>query len=187
MLAALEEWLEAASAAGQAWPGSMRVCLAGLVARLVAAAESTLPPLLRALTGDPLCAVLSFLHDADVTSLRLVCRAFRDHSSPALKKCRVDFLRTRARGVRFVDNRQCALAADVCVAAAGKGQVDALAWLHSRGCSICFWAAQGGHLEVLRYAHEHGCPMQWEECIAAALVGGYAEMVAYLRAAQPAA
>ncbi|KAJ1640765.1 hypothetical protein T492DRAFT_854299 [Pavlovales sp. CCMP2436] len=30
MLAALEEWLEAASAAGQAWPGSMRVCLAGL-------------------------------------------------------------------------------------------------------------------------------------------------------------
>jgi hypothetical protein len=55
-----------------------------------------LPPLLRALTGDPLRAVANLLPDAALTCFRLVCRAFRDHSSPALKKCGGDFLRTRA-------------------------------------------------------------------------------------------
>jgi hypothetical protein len=133
-------------------------------ARLVAAAESALPPLLRALTGDPLRAVAKLLPDAALTCFRLVCRAFRDHSSPALKKCRGDFLRTRALvafawaympgfvnnlqdiltlaasvgcvGVleELVDVRQCALTAAACEAAAKGGHLDALAWLHSRAC-----------------------------------------------------
>jgi hypothetical protein len=130
-------------------PSSKRPARAS--ARLVAAAESALPPLLRALTGDPLRAVAKLLPDAALTCFRLVCRAFRDHSSPAPKKCRGDFLRTRALVVfawlrmpgfvtalpymlRFaayvgcvgvleelVDIRQCALAADACAAAAEGG------------------------------------------------------------------
>jgi hypothetical protein len=52
--------------------------------------------LLRALGGDLLRHVVKFFDDADLPCLRLVCRAFRDHSSPAQKKCEVDFFRTRA-------------------------------------------------------------------------------------------
>jgi hypothetical protein len=181
-------------------------------ARLLARAESALPPLLRALTGDPLFAVLKLLGDADLPCARLVCRAFRDHSSPALKKCRGDFLRTRALVVfawarmpgfvtalprmltlaasvgcvgvleELVDIRQCALAADACEAAAKGGHLDALAWLHSRGCPwdsyTCYHAAAGGHLEVLRYAHEHGCPWDSYTCYSAA-EGGYLEVLRY--------
>jgi hypothetical protein len=180
-------------------------------ARLVARAESALPPLLRFLAGDPLRAVAKFLGDADLPCARLVCRAFRDHSSPALKKCREDFLRMRALAVfawaslpgfvttlpsmlrlaasvgcvgvleELVDIRQCALAADACEAAAEGGHLDALAWLHSRGCPwglTCYWAAAGGHLEVLRYAHEQGCPWDsWTCCNAAA--GGHLEVLRY--------
>jgi hypothetical protein len=247
-------------------------------ARLVAAAESALPPLPRALGGDLLRHVVKFVDDADLPCLRLTCKALRDHLSKPEKKCRVDFLRTRALvafawasmpgfvrdlqsmfelaasvgcvGVlaELVDKRQCALAACACAAAAGKGRLDALAWLHSRGCPwdiktcyvaalqghvevlryahelgcpwdadtcmaaamrghlevlryahehgcpwdivTCHVAAEGGHLEVLRYAYEHGCPLPWlvlEICRAKALVGGHAEVVEYLRTAQPTA
>jgi hypothetical protein len=181
-------------------------------ARLVADAESALPPLLRALTGDPLRTVAKLLRDAALTCFRLVCRAFRDHSSPALKKCRGDFLRTRALVVfawarmpgfvaalpsmlslaasvgcvgvlvELVDIRQCALAAAACEAAAKGGHLDALVWLHSRGCPwdvyTCYLAAVGGHLEVLRYAHEHGCPWGGYTCHLAAL-GGHLEVLRY--------
>jgi hypothetical protein len=132
----------------------------------VAAAESALPPLLHALTGDPFRAVTKILPDAAFTCFRLVCRAFLDHSSTALKKCRGDFLRTRALVAfawarmpgfvttlprmltlaasvgcvgmlkELVDNRQCALTAGACAAAAKGGNMDALAWLHSRGCPL---------------------------------------------------
>jgi hypothetical protein len=70
----------------------------------------------------------------------------------------------------------------VCDAAASHGQLEALCWLHARGCtwhtSVCFSAAQGGHLEVLRYAHEHGCPWGWITCSAAAR-GGHFEVLRY--------
>ncbi|KAJ1638544.1 hypothetical protein T492DRAFT_858302, partial [Pavlovales sp. CCMP2436] len=143
------------------------------------------------LTGDPLRAVLILLDDADLPCARLVCRAFREHSSPAQKKCRVDFLRTRTLTVfaweslpgfvvahpppcqaakrmlrlaasigcvevlvELVDNRQCPLIDDACAAAAGKGHLRALSWLHYRGCrwfsGTCSIAAKKGHLEVLR-------------------------------------
>jgi hypothetical protein len=174
-------------------------------ARLVAAAESALPPLLRAIGGDLLRHVVKFVDDADLPCLRLTCKAFRDHSSKPEKKCRVDFLRTRALvtfawasmpgfvgdlpsmlelaasvgcvGVlaELVDNRQCALTARACAIAAGKGRLDALAWLHSRGCpwdiDTCHAAAHCGHLEVLQYAHEHGCPWDESTCRAAAMEG----------------
>jgi hypothetical protein len=180
--------------------------------RLVAAAESALPRLLRALTGDPLRAVAKLLDDADLPCARLVCRTFRDHSSPALKKYRGDFLRTRpllvfawARMPGFVtalpsmlilaasvgcvgvleelvDIRQCELTADACAAAAQEGHLDALAWLHSRGCPwdrfTSYRATGGGHLEVLRYAHEHGCAWDSETCHWAA-VGGRLEVLRY--------
>jgi hypothetical protein len=182
-------------------------------ARLVAAAESSLPPLLRALGDDLLRAIVAQLDDADLPCLRLACKVFRDHSKPAQKKCIVDFLRTRALVVfasarmpgfvaelpsmlrlaarvgcvgvleELVDNRQCALTdEDVCAAAAGKGHLDALAWLHSRGCPwgiyTCWGAALGGHLEVLRYAHEHGCPWDLTTCYLAAQ-GGHLEVLRY--------
>jgi hypothetical protein len=180
-------------------------------ARLVAR-ESALPPLLRFLAGNPLRAVAKFIGDADLPCARLVCRAFRDHSSPALKKCRGDFLRTRALVVfawarlpgfvttlprmltlaasvgcvgvleELVDNRQCALPADACAAAAKGGHLDALRWLHSRGCPwtrwTCYHAAVGGHLEVLRYAHEHGCSWDSYTCSCAAN-GGHLEVLRY--------
>ncbi|KAJ1631753.1 hypothetical protein T492DRAFT_869373 [Pavlovales sp. CCMP2436] len=82
----------------------------------------------------------------------------------------------------LVDNRQCALAADACAAAAGKGQLAVLTWLHSRGCSwdrtTCVEAARGGHLEVLRYAHEHGCSW-YEETGYWAAAGGHLEVLRY--------
>jgi hypothetical protein len=179
-------------------------------------AESELPLLLRVLAGDPLRAVVQLLGDADLPCFRLVCTAFRDHSSKPEKKCIVDFFRTRAlvvfawermpgfvpggaNGLRrmlslaasvgcvevlveLVDNRQCGLSAVACAAAAGKGHLGALAWLHSRGCpwdfQICYRAAAGGHLEVLRYAHEHGCPWDKATCSRAAR-GGHLEVLRY--------
>jgi hypothetical protein len=178
----------------------------------VAAAESALPPLICALGGDLLRAVAAHVDDADLPCLRLVCKAFRDHSSPAQKKCRRDFLRTRALVVfawarmpgfvtdlpsmlrlaalvgcvgvleELVDNRQCALTAGESYAAAGKGNLDALVWLRSRGClwdiSTCTLVARGGHLEVLRYAHEHGCPWSTATCYWAA-AGGHLEVLRY--------
>jgi hypothetical protein len=211
-------------------------------ARLEARAESALPPLIRALAGDPLSAVLKLVDDADLPCARLVCKAFRGHSSPAQEMLREDFLRTRALAVfawermpgfvitedahgwsmltiaasvgcagvlaELVDNRQCELTAYACEAAAEKGHLDALAWLHSRGCpwgwtcreaaceghlevlryahvhdcpwdiDVCYFAARGGHLEVLRYAHENGCPWESSTCGNAA-VGGHLEVLRY--------
>jgi hypothetical protein len=127
-------------------------------------AESALAPLLRFLDGDPLRAVAKLLPDANLTPFRLVCTAFRDHSSKPEKKCRVDFLRTRALVVfawecmpgfvaaawrmlrlaasvgcvgvleELIDNRQCELTARACTAAAQEGHLGALTWLKSRGC-----------------------------------------------------
>jgi hypothetical protein len=175
-------------------------------------AESELSLLLRVLAGDPLRAIVQLLGDADLPCFRLVCTTFRDHSSKPEKKCIVDFLRTRALtafawermpgfvadlptmvqlgafvgcvGVleELVDNRQCALTAEACAAAAGAGHLEALTWLHSRGCpwdsKTCDWAAIGGHLELLRYAHEHGCPWDRWTCYFAA-EGGHLEVLRY--------
>mmetsp|Transcript_16235 Transcript_16235/g.37521 ORF Transcript_16235/g.37521 Transcript_16235/m.37521 type:complete len:137 (+) Transcript_16235:122-532(+) len=58
-------------------------------------AESEPSLLLHALVGNPLRAIAQLLGDANLPCFRLVCRTFREHSSPAQKKCRVDFLRTR--------------------------------------------------------------------------------------------
>jgi hypothetical protein len=143
----------------------------GASAELDVPSESEPSLLLDALAGDPLRAIAQLLGDANLPCFRLVCRVFRDHSSPAQMKCRVDFLRTRALTVfawdsmpgfvglppepyvglpymlhlaatvgceevleELVDNRQCPLTPGACDAAAGKGHLDALAWLRSRGC-----------------------------------------------------
>ena len=86
----------------------------------------------------------------------------------------------------LMDARGCAGSPDpngwVCSAAASHGQLEALSWLHARGCpwtaSTCARAAEGGHLEALRYAHEHGCA--WDEwtCYFAAQ-GGHLEVLRY--------
>ncbi|KAJ1630467.1 hypothetical protein T492DRAFT_871728 [Pavlovales sp. CCMP2436] len=209
--------------------------------RLVAAAEAL--PLLHALAGDPLRAILKLLGGADLAD-------FRDHSSPAQEMMRRSgFLRTRSLTVfacecmpdllvavwrmpllaasvgcvgaleELVDNRQCELTVlryanehgclwdsstcyhaaayghlealrQTCEKAAEGGQLEALRYAHEHGCPwdghTCWRAAQGGHLEVLRYAHEHGCPFYFKVCLSVALEYGHAEVVAYLRAAQPA-
>jgi hypothetical protein len=176
-------------------------------ARLEAATEAALPPLLRALAGDPLRAIIKLLDGADLTCARLACRDFREHSSPAQEMLRSGFLRTQALAgfawermpgfvldlpsmlrlaarvgcvgalEELIDNRQCELAAGACIAAAWRGQLDALTWLHSRGCP-CYRAAAGGYLEVLRYAHEHGCPWDGGACYKAAQ-GGHLEVLRY--------
>jgi hypothetical protein len=197
---------EGGPSAQPAPPGRVR-------ARLAAEDESVLAPLLRFLAGDPLRAIAKLLPDASLTCFRLVCTAFRDHSSKPEKKCILDFLRTRALVVfawarmpgfvlalptmlrlaasvgcagvleELVDNRQCALTVDVCDTAVGKGHLDALRWLHSRGCPwdpwTCHGAAERGHLEVLRYAHEHGCPWNCGTCNCAAK-GGQLEVLRWL-------
>ncbi|KAJ1615655.1 hypothetical protein T492DRAFT_918928 [Pavlovales sp. CCMP2436] len=157
-------------------------------AQLEARAELVLPLLVRTIAGNPLFAVLKLLDDADLLCARLVCRAFRGHSSPALKKCRrmtgfvvsdyaLEWMSTLSLAVsvgcvgvleELVDNRQCVLTTWACRAAAGKGNLHALMWLRSRGCSwdinTIYSAAKGGHLEVLRYTHEHGCPWDSVTC-----------------------
>jgi len=125
-------------------------------ARLVGRGEAALPPLLRFLAGDPLRAVAKLITDADLPCFWLACKAFRDYSSPAQERHRAAFLRTRALvafawteltgfvlemltmlrlAVRvgcvdvleeLVDNRQCALTAAACSAAAVKGQLGVL-------------------------------------------------------------
>jgi hypothetical protein len=69
-----------------------------------------------------------------------------------------------------------------------------LQYAHEHGCAwdwhSCYFAAEGGFLEVLQYALEHGCPVSaWmlDFCLTAALQHGHAEVVEYLRAAQPTA
>jgi hypothetical protein len=75
--------------------------------------------------------------------------------------------------------------------AADGGRLEVLQYAHDHGCPwdtmTCYYAAAGGHLEVLRYAHEHGCPWDLGDCLAWALQHGNADVVEYLRAAQPAA
>jgi hypothetical protein len=74
----------------------------------------------------------------------------------------------------------------VSAAAAGKGHLGALAWLHSRGCpwdsKTCSAAAAGGHLEVLRYAHERGCPLDFGESMRSCRGHANDDVVAYLLA-----
>ncbi|KAJ1617135.1 hypothetical protein T492DRAFT_894216, partial [Pavlovales sp. CCMP2436] len=194
-------------------------------ARLVACAEAALPPLLRYLAGDPLHAVAKLLADAGLSCFRLACKAFHDHSSPAQERHRAAFLRTQALVVfawtsmpgfvlylpimlcfaasvgcvdvleELVDNRQCALTAGACTAAAGEGQLGALGWLRSRGWHLetlryahehgcpwdtltCYYAALGGHLEVLRYAHEHSCPWKSDTTMVAG-ARGHLEVLRY--------
>ncbi|KAJ1618104.1 hypothetical protein T492DRAFT_892611 [Pavlovales sp. CCMP2436] len=152
------------------------------IARLEAAAGAALPPGLRALAVNPLRVILKLLIGVDLTCARLAYRDFRNHSSPAQEAMRrSDFLCTRAL-VELVDHRQCALAADACMAAAKNGQLDALIWLRSRGSpwdSNTSWcAAAGGHLEVLQYAHEHDCPWDSVTCEVAAH-GGHLEVLRY--------
>jgi hypothetical protein len=71
----------------------------------------------------------------------------------------------------------------VCEAAASNGHLDALKFLHERGCPwdacVCTAAASKGHIEVLRYLHEHGCP--WAvHTFEAAPYCGRVEVVRYL-------
>jgi len=72
----------------------------------------------------------------------------------------------------------------VCRAAASRGQLEALSWLHARGCpwneDTCSFAAAGGFLEVVRYAHEHGCPWDNNTCHIAA-IGGHLDVLRYAR------
>ncbi|KAJ1620235.1 ankyrin repeat-containing domain protein [Pavlovales sp. CCMP2436] len=197
----------AASSPHPSSPQRARHGEAGPSVKLPGRTSARLPPLLRDLAGDPLNAVLKLLDDADLPCDRLVCRTFRDHSSPAQKKCRGNFLRTHALVMFACESMPgfgkgaCALAAhkgllgvlhllwsrcgwdrDVCHRAAGGGHLEVLRFVHKQRCPwnefTCRFAAEGGHLEVLRYLHEHGCEWDSRTCRWAAR-GGHLEMLRY--------
>jgi hypothetical protein len=164
------------------------------------ASESEPSLLLHALAGDPLRAIVQLLGDADLPCFRLVCRTFRDHSSPAQKKCRGDFLRTRALTV-FAWERMPGFVADggllrlalfrrfnkdlprMLRLAASVGCVDVLEELvDNRGCELtvgeCAAAAGEGHLDALTWLHSRGCPWDFQTCWLAA-AGGHLEVLRY--------
>eukprot|EP00302_Diacronema_sp_CCMP2436_P039830 CAMPEP_0180026178 /NCGR_PEP_ID=MMETSP0984-20121128/25047_1 /TAXON_ID=483367 /ORGANISM="non described non described, Strain CCMP 2436" /LENGTH=307 /DNA_ID=CAMNT_0021950853 /DNA_START=37 /DNA_END=961 /DNA_ORIENTATION=+ len=174
-------------------------------ARLVERAESALPPLLRSLGGDLLLAVAAHLDDADLTCLRLTCKAFLDHSNSAQKKCRADFLRTHALAVFALDSMPGFVPASSCITgprpprvawksslewrlqamlrrAARIGCVGVLAELvDNRQCELtadaCEAAAWEGKLEALVWLRSRGCP--WGATCQVAARGGHLEVLRY--------
>lgn len=65
----------------------------------------------------------------------------------------------------------------LCAFAAQAGDLDALRWLHSRGCiwneSVCAKAAEGGQLATLRYVRSMQCAWSVQTCAAAASAGAW--------------
>ncbi|KAJ1629055.1 hypothetical protein T492DRAFT_874002 [Pavlovales sp. CCMP2436] len=168
-----------------------------------AARDTGLPPLLRAISGDLLHPILKLLGDADLPCARLACTAFRDHSSPT-QKAPHGLFSARARSPDDDSEDEppttlLSLAASIGIVGVLEelgGHLAILQYVHEHGCpwdcNTCYGAALGGHLEmlrveVLRYTQEHGFPLDFNRCIAAALERGRAEVVEYMRAAQPAA
>jgi hypothetical protein len=160
-------------------------------ARLVAAAESALPPLLRALDGDLLRALAKHLDEADLPCFRLTCRDFRDHSSKPEKKSRKAFLRTRALVVfawtsmpGFVIVNVAAWDPSMLSLAASVGCVDVLEELvDNRQCELTPYAcasaaAAEGHLGALGWLHSRGCPWGSSTCSSAA-ARGHLEVLRY--------
>ncbi|KAJ1622120.1 hypothetical protein T492DRAFT_885785 [Pavlovales sp. CCMP2436] len=155
-------------------------------ARLEASVEAALPPLLRALAGDPLRAILKLLGGADLTCARLACRDFHDHSSPAHEAMlRSGFLRTRALAVYACEHmpafmlahwRIVCLAASVCCVGALEELVD------HRQCELtvdaCAAAALNGQLDALTWLRSRGCPWYSAICSEAAF-GGHLEVLRY--------
>jgi hypothetical protein len=149
-------------------------------------AESELSLLLHALDGDPLRAIAQLLGDANLPCFRLVCRAFRDHSSPAKKKCRLDFFRTRALTV-FAWESMPGFVRDylplmLCLAAS-VGCVEVLEELvDNRQCALTarasYTAARKGHLDALAWFYSRGCPWDFQTCWLAA-AGGHLEVLRY--------
>ncbi|AJF97485.1 ankyrin repeat protein [Pandoravirus inopinatum] len=62
-----------------------------------------------------------------------------------------------------------------CDAAAIKGRLGILAWLHANGCPwdewTCACAAAGGHLDVIKWLRDKGCPWDPRTCACAARCG----------------
>jgi hypothetical protein len=167
---------------------------------LAAEDELALAPLLRFLAGDPLRAVAKLLPGADLTPFRLVCTAFRDHSSKPEKKCRGDFLRTRPLTVfawermpGFVDASCWHALARTLLLAASIGCVGVLEELvDKRQCVLtiftCAKAAGKGHLGALAWLHTRGagrsrgrsrvCPWDANTCSYTAM-GGHLEVLRY--------
>ncbi|KAJ1622960.1 hypothetical protein T492DRAFT_884367 [Pavlovales sp. CCMP2436] len=171
--------------------------------QLLACAESALAPLLRALGGDLLHAVLKLLGDADLPCARLACKAFCDHSSPAQEKCRVDFLRTHTLAV-FACERMPGFLPEATPSgaesdddddseddeptallslAASIGVVGVLEELvDNRQCELttdaCAAAAGRENLDALVWLRNRGCPWDITTCHCAAK-GGHFEVLRY--------
>ena len=73
----------------------------------------------------------------------------------------------------------------LCASSACGGQLEALQWLHERGCSwdanTCSAAARGGHLAVLQWARANGCAWNANTCSDAAR-GGHLAVLQWARA-----
>ena len=67
---------------------------------------------------------------------------------------------------------ECPWDAWACRAAALRGHLECLKYLHENGCPWDAWtcraAAEGGQLECLKYLHENGCPWDDDTCAQAA-------------------
>jgi hypothetical protein len=86
-----------------------------------------------------------------------------------------------SRGFRHVlywaraANPPCPWDAHTSGAAARRGDVALLEWMHLKTCTLCTWTAQmaarGGHLETLKWLREKGCTWNESVCNAAAAEG----------------
>lgn len=161
-------------------------------ARAMHAAEPA-PTSLLALGPDAHRLISALLDNADLPSLRAVCRALRAQSRPPPRALpRAAMLRTPQlvayawdlRGFRsptFPRGEQRRLFRN----AARVGNVAVLAWLRGRRCAwdaeTCAAAAEGGHQLALRWARERGCAWDARTCSAAA-AGGHLAVLQWARA-----
>ena len=84
--------------------------------------------------------------------------------------------------LKWCITRGYAMVGETVIAAAKRGILDVLKYVHENGCrwkpECCMAAAEGGHLDVLKYAHENGCPWDEDTCSSAAY-GGHLHVLNY--------
>jgi hypothetical protein len=89
-----------------------------------------------------------------------------------------------ARHLTLAARTRLSMGADACKAAAQKGALQILRYLHENGCpwdavDVCSAGAASGHLDIVRYMHEQGCTLDTTLSRAAAR-GGHLSIVRYL-------
>jgi hypothetical protein len=82
-----------------------------------------------------------------------------------------------------IKRMKCPMNEWACTAAAQRGDIEMLKYLHENGCpwdkNICKTAVRGRHLDVLKFLSENGCPWDESTCSAAASYG-HLDILKYL-------